>query len=90
MVSSKTLFKAIVDADHSEYIDQCNGAMWLLGRKWIDLVLWAPDLAEAGHKGLHIARIERDDEMIEALEADLMQFAALVDDYERRLRLKAA
>ena len=90
MVSSKTLFRAIVDADHSEYIDQCNGAMWLLGRKWIDLVLWAPDLAEAGHKGLHIVRIERDDDVIEALEADLMQFAALVEDYERRLRLKAA
>lgn len=89
-VSSNTLFKAIVDGDYSEYIDQCNGAMWLLGRKWIDLILWAPDLAEAGHKGLHIVRIERDDDVIEALEADLMQFAALVEDYERRLRLKAA
>ena len=89
-VSSATLFKAIVDGDHSDYIDQCNGAMWLLGRKWIDLVLWAPDLAEAGHKGLHIVRIERNDDVIEALEADLMQFAALVDDYEQRLRLKAA
>ena len=57
MVSSKTLFRAVVDADHSDYIDQCNGAMWLLGRSWIDLVLWAPDLAETGHKGLHIVRI---------------------------------
>ena len=88
MVSSNTLFEAVVDGDHSEYIDQCNGAMWLLGRKWIDLVLWVPDLVDAGHKGLHIVRIERDDDVINALEADLMQFLMLVDDYERRLRLK--
>ncbi len=90
MVSSKTLFKAIVDGDTSEYIDQCNGAMWLLGRQWVDLVLWAPDIADAGGKGLHIVRIERNDDVINELESDLMDFLALVDDFERRLRLKAA
>lgn len=90
MVSSNTLFKAIVEEDHSDYIDQCNGAMWLLGRKWTDLVLWAPDLASAGRKGLHIIRIERDDDEIEKLEADLMKFAVLVDEFETKLRLKAA
>lgn len=90
MVSSKTLFKAVVEADHSDYIDQCNGAMWLLGRKWVDLVLWAPDIAQAGGKGLHIVRITRDDDIVNELETDLMAFAALVDDLERRLRLKAA
>jgi len=89
-VSSKTLFKAIVEGDHSEYIDQCNGAMWLLGRKWVDLVLWAPDIAQAGGKGLHVTRITRDDDAINELEADLMAFVAMVDDFERRLRLKAA
>ncbi len=90
MVSSNTLFKAIVEEDHSDYIDQCNGAMWLLGRKWTDLILWAPDLANAGRKGLHIIRIERDDDEIEKLEADLMKFAVLVDEFETKLRLKAA
>ena len=90
MVSSKTLFTAIVEGDHSEYIDQCNGAMWLLGRQWVDLVMWAPDLADAGRKGLHIVRIERDDDTINALEADLLQFSMLVDDFEKRLRLRAA
>lgn len=89
-VSSNTLFKAIVEEDHSDYIDQCNGAMWLLGRKWTDLILWAPDLANAGRKGLHIIRIERDDDEIEKLEADLMKFAVLVDEFETKLRLKAA
>jgi exodeoxyribonuclease (lambda-induced) len=86
MVSSDTLFTALVDGDISDYIDQCNGGMWLLGRKWIDLHLWCYDLPQYSQ----ILRIERDDEEINALEADLMQFRMLVDDFERRLRLKAA
>lgn len=90
LVSSNTLFKALVEEDHSDYIDQCNGAMWLLGRNWTDLILWCPDLASAGRKGLHIIRITRDDDEIEKLEADLMKFAVLVDEFETKLRLKAA
>jgi exodeoxyribonuclease (lambda-induced) len=85
MVSSATLFKAVVEQDHSEYIDQINGAMWLLGLKWVDLVLWAPDLAPIG-RALTIRRIHRDEAAIKALEADLLAFAALVDDFEAALR----
>lgn len=83
MVSSDTLFKAVVQRDISEYIDQCNGAMWLLGRKWVDLCLWAPDLPSSK---LTIIRIERDDDAIEALEADLIAFERLVSQYEAQLR----
>lgn len=89
MVSSETLFKAVVDGDISDYTDQCNGAMWLLGRKWVDLVLWAPDLEPIG-RHLTIIRINRNDEAIAALEADLMQFAALVSTHEANLLKKAA
>ena len=89
MVSSETLFKAVVDGDISDYTDQCNGAMWLLGRKWVDRVLWAPDLEPIG-RHLTIIRINRNDEAIAALEADLMQFAALVSTYETNLIKKAA
>ena len=56
MVSSDTLFTAMADGDISEYIDQCTGYLWLLGRKWVDLVLWAPDL-----RAMKIIRIERDE-----------------------------
>ena len=81
MVSSDTLFTAFAAGDVSEYIDQCNGYLWLLGRQWVDLVLWAPDL------GVHIVkRITRDEEAIEALEADLMAFQKLVAQYETSLR----
>lgn len=90
MVSSDTLFTALVDGDVSAYRDQCLGYMWLLGRQWVDLVLWAPDLQSAGCKGLHIVRITRDEDAIEKLEADLMAFAVLVQDNEQKLRLKAA
>ena len=38
MVSSDTLFKAVVDGDISAYIDQCNGYLWMLDRQWVDLV----------------------------------------------------
>ena len=81
MVSSATLFTAMVDGDISEYLDQCNGAMWLLGRDWVDLSLWCPDLQK-----LHTVRINRDDEAIQRLEDDLMAFARLVDQYEAKLR----
>lgn len=90
MVSSDTLFTAVVEGDLSAYLDQCLGYLWLLGRKWVDLVLWAPDLEAAGRKGLHIIRIERNEEAIEKLEADLMAFAVIVQEHEQKLRLKAA
>lgn len=81
MVSSDTLFTAVADGDISAYTDQCLGYLWLLGRQWVDLVLWAPDL---GH--MTIKRINRDEDAIEALEADLMAFAKLVTQYETTLR----
>lgn len=81
MVSSDTLFTAVADGDVSAYMDQCHGYLWLLGRKWVDLVLWVPDLS---HMAIH--RIDRDEDYIEAMETDLMAFARLVTQYENTLR----
>ena len=81
MISSDTLFTAVAEGDISEYIDQCNGYLWLLGRKWVDLVLWTPDLNH-----MTIKRITRDEAAIEALEADLIAFSHLVRQYESKLR----
>lgn len=81
MVGSDTLFTAFAEHDFSAYIDQCNGYLWLLGRQWVDLVLWCPDL-----QAMHIHRIERDESAIESLEADLMVFTDLVVGYETKLR----
>jgi hypothetical protein len=83
MVSSDTLFAALVQGDISAYRDQCLGAMWLLRREWVDLCLWAPDL-----NLLHIVRVDRDDDEINALEADLVAFEALVSELEVALSKK--
>jgi exodeoxyribonuclease (lambda-induced) len=88
MVSSDTLFTAMVEGDISAYLDQCMGYLWMLNRKWVDLVLWAPDLADMG-LGMKIIRIERDEAAIEALESDLLAFMAVVRESESKLR-KAA
>lgn len=85
MVGSDTLFTAVADGDLSAYMDQCLGYLWLLGRQWVDLVLWCPDLQ---HMVVH--RIERDEGAIEKLEADLMEFARLVTKYETALRAALA
>lgn len=85
MVSSETLFRAVVAGDISEYIDQINGEMWLLNRSWCDLVLWAPDLAGIG-RDLTVRRIHRDDDVIGAMALELAAFARLVDDYTAALR----
>ena len=80
-VSSATLFRAIVEGDISDYRDQCLFAMWLLGRRWVDLSVWCADL-----QLLHTVRIERDDDEINAFEAKLIEFDRLVTQYEARLR----
>lgn len=87
LVSSETLFTAIVHCDISAYIDQINGSLWLLGRKWCDLILWAPDLPEGR---LTIRRIERDEEAIQRLEEDLIDFEQIVSKYEQELRAKVS
>lgn len=81
MVSSDTLFTAVADGDVSAYMDQCLGYLWLLGRQWVDLVLWCPDL---NHMAIH--RITRNEDAIEKLESDLMDFARMVQKYETTLR----
>lgn len=85
MVSSDTLFTAVADGDVSAYMDQCLGYLWLLGRQWVDLVLWAPDLDL-----MAIHRITRDEDRIDALESDLMAFSRLVTQYENTLRTALA
>lgn len=80
LVSSAVLFNAIVDGNISAYVDQCMGALWLLGRKWTDLTLWCPDL-----QLMHTIRIQRDDDYIEALEFDLLAFDRLVCELTDKL-----
>ena len=83
LVSSDTLFTVLSDDDVSEYMDQCLGYLWMLGREWVDLVAWVPDLEH-----IAIKRITKADYTghIEALEKDLLEFAQTVRLYESKLR----
>lgn len=85
LLSADVILKVIGEGDLSEYMDQCLGGLWITGRKWIDLALWAPALESIG-RGLTIHRITRDEAAIEALEADLVAFARMVEAAEQKLR----
>lgn len=79
------LRKIWTTGDTSMVIDQVQGGLWISRRQWMDFCLYCPALAPAG-KQLWRKRIYRDDDFIEKLESDLMEFKAMVDEYERILR----
>lgn len=70
---------------HLEYIDQINGGLWITGRKYCDLIVYCPWLAPVG-KDLFIKRIWRNDDAINELEGDLLNFMAMVDRFLAILR----
>ena len=81
IVSSEVLFNVLAEGDLSAYMDQCNGYLWLLRREWVDLVIWVPDLSRT-----IVHRINRNEDEIEKLEAEMLQFASIVDSHETKLR----
>jgi len=83
--SPERVMQIVADGDVSDFIDQCMFGLWLTGRHWIDLVIWVPSLNH-----MTIRRITRDENAIEALEADLMAFAQMVKTYETKLRTALA
>lgn len=91
MVGSDNLFTTVIEEDYSAYIDQCLGYLLFLGRDWVDLALWTPDLEHTG-LGLVIHRINRSEHLAEiaALDADLKEFSFMVRKLESELRSKAA
>lgn len=55
-----------------QYFWQVQGQMWVTGRKWCDFVSFDPRLPENAQ--LFITRVERDDESIKELEAEVTTF----------------
>ena len=79
--SPERIMTIVGNGDTSDFEDQCMFGLWLTGRQWIDLVVWVPSLEH-----MVIKRITRDEDAIESLETDLMDFARLVTKYETTLR----
>lgn len=88
-VSPEKLRAFHIDNDITDVIDQVQGGMWITGRKWWHIGLYCPALEPIG-KQLWWKEFQRDEQYITDLERDLMQFKALVDEYETILRSKAA
>lgn len=84
IVSSNVLFEAVLGGDVSEYIDQCDLNTWAWKLDWIDLCLWAPDLPDP-EKRLTVIRITRNQDRIDALLEDLVQFDKTVEAYTAEL-----
>jgi hypothetical protein len=91
-------YKAFLDPDRLEPIlftdstedvrGQMQGGLWLTGRRWWHLGLYAPQL-EPIELDLYVLTENRDDEFIDAMVADLLRFDEMVEDYVDRLRDKA-
>jgi hypothetical protein len=71
--------------DWGDVQDQVQGCIWLTGRKFWDQCLYFPALASVG-KDYTRRRVTRDDNYIDALEADLIDFDRLVCEWEAVLR----
>lgn len=78
-----------IDSDPSSVMEQAQGCMWITGRKRWHICLYCPALASAS-KQLWWHIFERDDNFIEQMEIDLMEFKGVVDQYEKLLRTKVA
>ena len=73
-----------IDNDTSEFTDQIQACMWISGRKWWHLCMYSPALESIG-KELFVIEIQRDDEYIAEMEADLIAFNELVERFKQEL-----
>jgi hypothetical protein len=85
LIAPDRLRTVYLDGNLSEFMDQIQGCMWITGRKWWHFGLYCPAMESIGKQFWH-REIERDDDYIEALEADLLAFEKLVSEYESKLR----
>lgn len=81
LVSPEALRDVLLLEDLSEYMDQIQGCLWVTGRKWWHFGLYCPALEPIGRE-FFWREIARDENYIEALEADLIKFNELVESYK--------
>jgi hypothetical protein len=79
----------LLEGDITDVREQAQGCMWLCGRKWWHVGLYCPALT-AADKQFTMVEVQRDDDFIEKMELDLLEFSMFVSEYEFALRKKAA
>jgi putative phage-type endonuclease len=60
-----------------QYLYQVQGQMWITGRKWCDFISFDPRLPD--YAQMVIIRVDRNDELIEKLEEEILDFLEEVD-----------
>lgn len=85
LVSPEGLREILVEDDISEFIDQIQGCMWITGRKFWHFGLYCPALAAAS-ADFFWREVPRNDDYIESLETDLLEFRTLMLAYQAKLK----
>ena len=81
-VQIETIEKGGYPATHRP---QIQGGLWVTGREWWDFVSFSPDLPK--NLRLYVYRVERDEEYIANLEAEVTRFLVEVNElYETLLK----
>lgn len=88
-IGPSSLMPILLNGDTSSVAEQVQGQLWVTGRKWCDFVLYCPALKSIG-RDVIIKRIERDDDYIESLESNLIEFDNLVEEYKQKLTARSA
>lgn len=88
-VAPAKLRSIIIDGDWSDLQEQVQGCLWISGRKWWDMCLYCPAFESIG-KQLIRKRVVRDENFIEIMELELLEFEKMVSENERILRMKEA
>lgn len=85
LVSPERLRTILIEQNLDEFQDQIQGCMWITGRKWWHFALYCPALKPIG-KELTLHEVKRDDDYIEAMEKDLLEFEKQVTLNESLLK----
>lgn len=88
-ISGEQIIKVLLEDDPSDYLDQVHGNLWITGRQAWHLIIYTPQL-DGVNRSMSVFKIERDEDYIQKLVADLNAFDALIEDYVQQLARKAA
>lgn len=87
-INSSIHLQRAVNGIPDEYVPQCQGFLWVTGRKWIDFVSYDPEAREDFR--LIKQRICRDEEFIKNLEKEVLDANKSVNELVEILNKKAA
>ena len=71
-----------------EHAAQVQGNLWVTGREWWDYISYSPDMPEPLR--LFVFRVDRNEEYIKNLEAEVIKFLEEAEELHQRLLRRAA